>query len=75
MRRHLAGGNVRLERLVALEHLLGQLGQAGLELLGVDELRSRRIRRVEAFHVVAERFLQLRELAVAGAVADVDLHA
>src|SRR5688572_4016023 len=73
--RHLTGRDVRLERLVALQHLLRELRDAGLEPLRIDELRRGRVHRVEALHLVAEALLELRELAVAGAVADVDLHA
>src|SRR5215813_1353781 len=73
--RDLTGWNARLENLVTLEHLLRELADAGLELLGIDQLRRRRIDGVKALHVVAERLLELRELAVAGAVPDVDLHA
>ena len=67
--------DVRLEGLVALHHLLGQVGHARLQVLGVDELGGGRVRGVEALHLVAEGLLQLVELAVAGPVPQVGLHA
>src|SRR5947207_2073448 len=58
-------------RLVPLHHLGGEVADAGLEFLRVQELGSDRVERVEELHVLAEGLLQLVELAVAGAVADV----
>ena len=75
VRRDVVRGDIRLEGLVALHHLLGQLAHARLQVLGVDELGGRRVHGVEAFHLVAEGLLQLVHLAVARAVADVGAHA
>ena len=56
--------------LVALDHLGGEIGDARLQRLRIEQLRRHRIDIVEIVHVLAERLDQLVDLAVAGAVAD-----
>ena len=64
------------QRLVAPDHLGGQLADAGLELLRIEELGRDRVDGVEAFDLLgAESLLQLVDLAVAGPVADIGAHA
>src|SRR3989442_11770181 len=71
MRRQLARS---LHCLVALHHLLREVPDSGLERLRVEELRGRRVDRVEVVDVLAESLAQLVDLAVPRAVADDRLH-
>ena len=61
--------------LVALDHHLGEIAQAGRERCGIEQLRGHRIDIAEIVDVLAEGGAQLIELAVAGTVADQHLEA